>query len=183
MIVKSVAVAWEGCSSRLERELLSGWGRWGKAGSRWEPWVVSTPVGAFPAWKRDAGCTPTASAIGGVGGMAWLGGCVGMKRLRVDAHSSSLPWRQNWRILTFFFSPLPQFYWEVKVKVAQLCPTLCDPIDYTVHGILPARILEWAAVPFSTGSSQPRDRTQVSCIAGRFFTSWATREAQEYWSG
>ena len=65
-------------------------------------------------------------------------------------------------------------------KVAQLCPTLCDPMDYTVHGILQARILEWVAVPFSRGSSQPRDRTQVSHIAGRFFTSWATGEAQEY---
>ena len=48
---------------------------------------------------------------------------------------------------------------------------------------LQARILEWVAVPFSRGSSQPRDWTQVSHIAGRFFTSWATKEAQEYWSG
>ena len=48
----------------------------------------------------------------------------------------------------------------------------------TVHGILQARILEWAAFPFSRGSSQPRDRTQVSHIAGGFFTSWATREAR-----
>ena len=53
----------------------------------------------------------------------------------------------------------------MKVKVAQLCPTLCDPMDYTVHGILQDRILEWVAFPFSKGSSQPRDRTQVSCIA------------------
>ena len=63
-----------------------------------------------------------------------------------------------------------------KMKVAQSCPTLCDPMDYTVHGILQARILEWVvAFPFSRGSSQPRDRTQVSLIAGGFFTSWATR--------
>ena len=61
--------------------------------------------------------------------------------------------------------------------------TLCDHMDYTVHGILQARILESVVFPFSRGSSQPRDPTQVSCIAGRFFTSWATREAQEYWSG
>ena len=66
--------------------------------------------------------------------------------------------------------------WEVKVKVAQSCPTLWDPMDYTVHEILQARILEWEAFPFSMGSSPPRDRTQVSHIAGRFFTSWATRE-------
>ena len=70
-----------------------------------------------------------------------------------------------------------------EVKVTQLCPTLCNPMGYAVYGILQARILEWVAFPFSRGSSQPRDQTQVSCIAGGFFTSWATREAQEYWSG
>ena len=68
----------------------------------------------------------------------------------------------------------------VKVKVAQSCLTLFDPMDYPVHGILQARILEWVAFPFSRGSSQPWDWTQVSCIAGRFFTSWATREASLY---
>ena len=71
----------------------------------------------------------------------------------------------------------------VKMKVAQSGLTLCDPWDYTVHVILQARILEWVAVPFSRGSSQSRDQTQVSHIAGGFFTSWATKEAQEYWSG
>ena len=55
------------------------------------------------------------------------------------------------------------------VKVAQLYLTLCDPMDYRVHGILQARILEWVAFPFSRGSSQPRDWTQVSRIAGGFF--------------
>ena len=55
-------------------------------------------------------------------------------------------------------------------------------MDYTVHGMHQTRILEWIAFPFSRGSSQPRDWIQVSCIAGGFFTSWATREAQEYWS-
>ena len=59
----------------------------------------------------------------------------------------------------------------VKVKAAQLCLTLYNPVDYRVHGILQARILEWVAFPFSRGSSQPRDQTQVSLIAGRFFTS------------
>ena len=59
----------------------------------------------------------------------------------------------------------------VKVKVAQLCPTLCNPMNYTLHGFLQARILEWVTVPFSRGSSQSRDRTQVSCIASGFFTS------------
>ena len=62
----------------------------------------------------------------------------------------------------------------------------CDPMDsatpWTLHGILQARILEWVAFPFSRGSSQPRDWIQISHIAGRFFTSWAIRGAQEYWS-
>ena len=62
-------------------------------------------------------------------------------------------------------------------KVAQSCPTFCDPMDYTVQGILQAGMLEWVTFPFSRESSQLRDRTQVSCTAGRFFTSWATREA------
>ena len=59
----------------------------------------------------------------------------------------------------------------MKIKVTQLCPTLCDPMDYTVHGILQARILEWVAFPFPRGSPQPRDQTHVSHIADRFFTS------------
>ena len=71
---------------------------------------------------------------------------------------------------------------KVKVKVAQSCPTLWDPMDYTVHGILQTRIVEWIAFPFSRGSSQPRDWTGVSCIADGFFTSWARRETQEHWS-
>ena len=72
---------------------------------------------------------------------------------------------------------------SLKVKVAESCPTLCNQINCTVHGILQARILELVAIPFSRVSSQPRDQTQVSCIAGGFFTSWTTKEAQEYWSG
>ena len=58
-----------------------------------------------------------------------------------------------------------------------LQPIDCSPPGSSVHGIIQARILEWAAIPFSKGSSQPRDRTQVSCTAGRFFHIWATWEA------
>ena len=65
----------------------------------------------------------------------------------------------------------------MKVKVNQLCPTFCNPLDYTVHGILQARILEWVAFPFARGSSQSRNQPRVSCIAGRLFTNWAIREA------
>ena len=81
-----------------------------------------------------------------------------------------------------------QIYWDlfcslkVKVLVAQSRPTLCIPMDCSlpgcsVYGILHARILEWVTKPFSRGSFQPRYRTQVSCISGRFFTIWTTWEA------
>ena len=70
----------------------------------------------------------------------------------------------------------------VVVKATQSCPTLCDPMDCSpsgssIHGILQARILEWNAIPFSRGSSLLRDRTQLSCTVGRFFTIWANRKA------
>ena len=65
----------------------------------------------------------------------------------------------------------------LKVKVAQSCPSLCDPMNSNVRGTLQARILERVAIPFSRGSSKSRDQTQVSHTTGRFFTSWATRAA------
>ena len=69
------------------------------------------------------------------------------------------------KVILDFQLLLKSYMHKGKVKVAQLCPTLCDPMDYTVHGILQARILEWVAFPFSRGSCQPRDRTQVSRTA------------------
>ena len=76
--------------------------------------------------------------------------------------------------------PVPD-YFDYCVLFAQLCPALCNPMGYSppgssVFGFLQARILEWVAIPFSMESSQPRDVAQVSCIAGRFFTMWASRE-------
>ena len=70
-------------------------------------------------------------------------------------------------------------------EVAQLCLTLCNPMDCSlpgssIHGIFQARILEWVAISFSRRSSWPRDWTQVSRIIGRRFTIWATREATCY---
>ena len=67
----------------------------------------------------------------------------------------------------------------VCLLVTQSCLTLCDPMnhsppEFSIHGILQARILDWIAIPFSRGSSWPRDRTLVSCITGRFFTTLAT---------
>ena len=78
----------------------------------------------------------------------------------------------------FFFNSI--YY---KMFVIQLSLTLCNPMDYSlldssVHGILQAIILEWVAIPFSRGSFQPSGQIQVFCMAGRFFTIWATREAQ-----
>ena len=69
---------------------------------------------------------------------------------------------------------------KVKVLVPQSCPALCSPVDCSppgspVPGILQTRILEWVAILFSRGSFWPKDRIQVSCIAGRFFTIWASR--------
>ena len=73
-------------------------------------------------------------------------------------------------------------YVQMVVLVTQLCPTLCDPIYFSlsvssVHGIIQARILEWVAIPFSRGCSWYRDWARVSCIAGRFFTVWATHQS------
>ena len=70
-------------------------------------------------------------------------------------------------------------YKRTRAKLLQLCLTVCDPIDYSppgssIHGILQARIMEWVAILFSRASSQPRDWTRVSRIAGRILTMWAT---------
>ena len=64
---------------------------------------------------------------------------------------------------------------ENESEAAQSCPTVCDPMDCSlpsssIYGIFQARVLEWVAISFSRGSSQPRDQTQVSRIAGRRFT-------------
>ena len=73
------------------------------------------------------------------------------------------------------------FFFYSSHLVTQSGPTLCDPKDcnppgFSVHGLLQARILGWVAISFSRGSSRPRDRTPVSCIAGRFFTDWGMNE-------
>ena len=70
---------------------------------------------------------------------------------------------------------------ESESEVAQSCTTLFDPMDgslprSSIHGIFQAKVLEWVAISFSRGSSQPRDQTWVSHIVGRHFTIWATRE-------
>ena len=72
--------------------------------------------------------------------------------------------------------PVDKGIWKWK-RQSLNCVWLCDPMDYTAHGTLQARIQEWVAFPFSRGSSWPRNRTGVSCIAGGLFTNWAIREA------
>ena len=79
------------------------------------------------------------------------------------------------------FHPEPVTFWvSEKSKVAQSCLTLCNPMDCSLpgssHRIFQARVLEWVAISFSRGSSPPTDQTRVSCIVGRRFTVWATRE-------
>ena len=114
----------------------------------------------------------------------------------MTTHSSILAWRipRTKELYTVFISymDLLLYIWYMcALSVTQLCPTLWDPMDWSppgcsVHGILQARILEWVAIPFSRGSSQPRDQkyaSYVSCIAGRFFTTNSTREGQSRYSG
>ena len=98
-------------------------------------------------------------------------------RQRKRLHFSLYLWAMGWET---------DYEMHIEVKVAQLRLTLCDHIDYAVHGILQARILKWVAIPFSRGSSQPRDWTQVSCIAGRFFTEspgkpWIGKRSLKWW--
>ena len=86
-----------------------------------------------------------------------------MESQRVRHHQVSI-------IFTFTF-----FKEKVKQLVTQLCPVLFNPMDcspsgFSVHGILQAKILEWVAIPFFKGLSQPRDQTQISCIIDRYFT-------------
>ena len=80
-----------------------------------------------------------------------------------------------------FFHPKMELF-SVLVKAARSCLTLCDPMDYRVHGILQARILEWIAYPFSRGSSQPRDQTQVYCTGRWILYHWASREALHHFT-
>ena len=86
-----------------------------------------------------------------------------------------------WGVMQMFQIEIVVMVAYVCMLVAQLCLTLCDPKDCSLsgssaHGILQARILAWATIPSSRGSSQPRYQTQVSCIVGKFFTVWATEK-------
>ena len=102
---------------------------------------------------------------------------------KVSCHDSLLVVLFNWSYYTYHlpwtvyrvnvFKPF--LFLSKKVRVHS-CPTLCDPMDYTLHGILQARILEWVAFPIRRGYFWPRSWTGVSSIAGGFFTNWAIRK-------
>ena len=128
-------------------------------------------------------CSPPGSSVRGI---------LQARILEWVAISSSMgsSWPRNWSHVSCISCRWVLYHWATgeayetvwKVLVAQSGQTLsdpmvCSPSGSSVQGILQARILEWVAISFSRESSQPRDWTQVSCIADRFFTVWATREA------
>ena len=87
--------------------------------------------------------------------------------------------------LTIYFITLKKWDDPERERVAPSCLTLCNPMDCSlsgssIHGVFQARVLEWVAISFSRGSFWPRDQTQISLIAGRFFTIWTTRKVQYY---
>ena len=149
-----------------------------KHGDNIQPW--RTP---FPVWNQSIVPCPVLT----------LASWPAYRFLRRQVRWSGIP--ISWRSLSFcpFFSSCFTLYLFIFIVVkyaalclvTQSCPTLCDPMDCSppsssVHGILQARILKLVAMPSSRGSSQPRNQTQISCIAGRFFTIWVITEAQQY---
>ena len=92
----------------------------------------------------------------------------------LEVKSSGTPIMIKRYVNVFSIIRLPHFpFYSKSLSVSESHSVMSDsfdPMDYIVHGIFQARILEWIAIPFSRGSSQPRNRTQVSCTAGRFFT-------------
>ena len=161
---------------------LAGYSPWDR-----KSWTQLSTFARIQDWKRQSHCS-----------LFFICKMVTKSTSLFLSHWDALFWNETVESLSLFRSSNASYHFGggrgdilivcvgtkmVKVNVAQSCPTICDPTDSIVHGILQARILERVASPFSRGSSQPRDWNQVSCIAGGFFTSWATREAQEYWSG
>ena len=93
--------------------------------------------------------------------MRWLDGIINSMNMSLSKLWELVMDREAWCTavhgVTKSWIQLSDLTELMKVKVAQLCLTLCDPIDYTVHGILQARILQWGAFPFFRESFQPRD--------------------------
>ena len=104
---------------------------------------------------------------------------VRLLNIRKGATNDTSKYMNEAKVESIFLNP----YVGWKVKVAHSLSLFAAHglfTDCGLYGILQARILEWVGVPFSRGSSQPRDQTQVSCIAGGFLISWATKEALKY---
>ena len=112
-------------------------------------------------------------------GLSWV-----FSSSRVRKHQyfgAQLSLWSNSRVRTWLLEK-PWWWWFSWLSHVQLYrnPMDCSLLGSSVHGILQARILEWVAISFSRGSSQPRNWTLLSCLAGRFFTDWAAREAHSF---
>ena len=99
----------------------------------------------------------------------------GVIKSRINAQNHIIREMQMKTMMRYYLIPHTSIIFLLFIKMkseseSQSYQTVCDPMGYTAHGILQARILEWVAFLFSRGSSQPRDQTQVSRIAGEFFT-------------
>ena len=90
-------------------------------------------------------------------------------------HTPRISWLKRLYCIDVIRNPDSDCRRRYKYEWSEIKNPIMLYLNISVHGILQARILEWVAFPFSRGSSQPRDRTQVSCMAGGFFTSWATK--------
>ena len=150
-------------------------------------WVTSLSLFTFMHWRRKWQPTPV-FLPGESRGRGNLVGCHLWGH--TESNTTEVTYQQGWWILSSLtawlimdldscWSYILGNWVSERVKVAQLCLTLCDSMDYRVQGILQARILEWVAFSFPRGSSQPRGQSQVSLTAGRLFISWATRVAQQ----
>ena len=148
------------------------------------------------SWGCQEDCLQGNSDFRGHRGEQWRKGSVrkgGEGRGDRKNGNQKLTWHTDWRWHGWGHNDIKWPYVSQKDwpqqstgkwnEVAQSCPTLCNPMDCSltgssIHGVFQARVLEWVTISFSRGSSRPRDQTQVSCIGGRHFTIWATREVR-----
>ena len=139
--------------------------------------IVTTLTMSYPSWFSSPALVPTYSCVL-TSESLWVALCAWHHEIvRMPAQCCGC-----------YFRVFPKPFVNISVKVKEsvsrsvvsnsLLPNgLCSPPGSSVYGILRARILEWVAIPFSRGSSRPRDQTWVSCISVRFFTIWAPRES------